>query len=246
MEITVTFRKDRINLPIATFSVVQGLLYRAMEEDPQYSLQVHENGRTVQGRKYKLFNFSELKGTYRIEGYTICFLSEATLTVRAMDPRLIHLLFSYFNSHRRVTLGAQEVEVGKVILDDLRIFAPSITVRTLSPITVYRTEENGHTTYFSPEDPEFYKGIQINAHRKWCSYYGSAEGFSLEIRPLAGMRSRKCATRFKDTFITAWHGSFVLTAPPGVLDFLYQTGLGSKNSQGFGMIRLIDPKQDSV
>lgn len=242
MQIIVTFQKERLPLPISTCAVVQGLLYRAMAEDPRYSLQVHEAGRSAEGRQFKLFSFSELKGTYQIEGRTIIFLSEARLTVRSADPYLIQLLFAYFNSNKVVTLGNQEVQVGSVLLGDPHIYDSEICVYTLSPITVYHTEENGHTTYFSPRDPEFYSGIIRNARRKWISWHGTEEGFSLEIAPAPGMHEKKCATRFKETFITAWHGRFLLQASPQVLDFFYQTGLGSKNSQGFGMFELLSAK----
>lgn len=243
MQITVTFKKDRIRLPIATFAVVQGLLYQAMNEDPQFATRMHEAGRCAEGRQFKLFSFSELKGVYRIEGHSITFLSEARMTVRSIDPYLIQLLFAYFSSHKAVELGAQMVEVDGVRLEDPHIYDSEILVRTLSPVTVYRTEENGHTTYFSPKDPAFYSGIINNARRKWISWYGTEEGFALQITPAPDMREKKCATRFKETFISGWHGRFVLQAPPRVLNFLYQTGLGSKNSQGFGMIEYISEKQ---
>lgn len=238
MQIVITFQKEQLQLPIATFSVVQGLLYRAMAEDPRYSQQIHETGKQAEGRQFKLFNFSELKGSYRIEGHTIVFLSQAQLTVRSIDAYLIQLLFSYFNTHPTVMLADQQVQVGSVILSDPHIYESEICVHTLSPITVYRTEADGHTTYFSPDDPEFYNAILINARRKWLSFYGDDSAFSLEIAPVAGMRAKKCATRFKQTFITGWHGKFLLKAPPQVLNFMYQIGLGSKNSQGFGMFAL--------
>lgn len=238
MQIFVTLKKDEIALPIATFSTVQGLLYRAMAQDPRYSHQVHETGKQAEGRQFKLFSFSELKGSYRIEGRTIIFLSEVSLTVRSADPYLIQLLFSYFSSRKTVMLGDQEVQVGTVNLDDPHIYGQQILVRTLSPITVYRTEQSGYTTYFSPRDPEFYHGIVANARRKWLSHFGTEAGFDLNIEPAPDLREKKCATRFKETFITAWHGHFILKAPAQVLDFLYRTGLGSKNSQGFGMIEL--------
>ena len=60
----------------------------------------------------------------------------------------------------------------------------------------------------------------------------------MRVSPAEGARFIKRATRFKTTFITAWHGRFVLEAPPRVLELLYDTGLGSKNSQGFGMFEI--------
>ena len=100
------------------------------------------------------------------------------------------------------------------------------------------TEKNGHTVYFSPQDPRFTEAIETNAHRKWASHTGSEAGFALRVIVPEGVCGVKRATRFKSTFITAWHLPLILEGTPQVLDFLYQTGLGSKNSQGFGMFEL--------
>ena len=39
-------------------------------------------------------------------------------------------------------------------------------------------------------------------------------------------------------YVTGWRGSYLLSAEPQVLDLLYQTGLGSRNAQGFGLFDL--------
>lgn len=240
MQLDIIFKNERIELPIATSACVQGLLYNALRQDSQYSESLHENGETFDNRKFKLFSFSELKGKYVIEDKKIIFLSQAQLTVRSADPYCIQLLFSYFNSRKTVFLAEQDVEIGELKIRDNHIFSDEITVETLSPITVYITNEDGHTQYYSPKEKEFYNSIIHNAYRKWKSFYGNDNNFSLEISPHPDAKFKKCATSFKKTFITAWHGKFILKAPPQVLDFLYQTGLGSKNSQGFGMFETTD------
>ena len=148
-------------------------------------------------------------------------------------------LFSYFSQNKTVRLGENLVSVEQISLGDTRIYESAVTVRTLSPITVYVTEDNGHTTYFTPDDPRFYTAICSNARRKWLSAYGSEEGFDLKVTALPDRHFTRRATRFKTTFITAWHGCFRLEGSPRTLDFLYQTGLGAKNSQGFGLFTLI-------
>lgn len=234
MQITIRLKGNGIVLPIAANESIQGLLYKAISDDPRYSNRVHNEGLSFQGRKYKLFTFGDAEGQYRVFGGTIEYPNGLNLTVRSVDPYFIQLLFSYFTRHSEVRLGNNTVTVESADLSDDRVFDDRILIRTRSPITAYVTEENGHTTYFAPDDGRFYDSIVSNARRKWSSFYGSEEGFSLKI---FGTDSKyiKRATRFKSTYITAWHGSFILEAPPRVLDFLYNTGIGSKNSQGFGM-----------
>jgi len=240
MQICINFKGDGIKLPIATGETIQGLIYHALKEDPCFSAKVHDEGNSFEGRKYKLMTFGELKGRYTIEGKTINYLQSAALELRSANDYVIQLLFTYFTKNKAVRLGNNDVVVDGLSLINKTVFAHRLTVRTLSPITAYVTEENGYTRYFSPEDEEFYSMTVSNARRKWKSLYGTEEGFDFKISPLEGTRFIKRATRFKDTFITAWHGSFVLEGSPETLNFLYNTGIGSKNSQGFGMFEVIE------
>lgn len=240
MQLDIVLKKEKIILPICTSATIQGLLYNALKIDYEYSTNVHNFGNKSEGRNFKQFTFSELQGKYVIEDNNIIFLDKTRLSVRAADAYLIQLLFTCFSKNKFMTLAGQKVEVSDLQLKDNHIYKNEIVVKTLSPITVYITEQNGHTIYFSPYDEDFYSGIISNAKRKWISLYGSDESFKLEITPIKEKGFIKRATRFKDTFITAWHGTFKLTAPPEVLNFLYNTGIGSKNSQGFGMFEVVD------
>ena len=235
MQLTIVLVKDRITLPIATCETVQGLLYKAIAQDAPYALSLHDGGRIFDGRKFKLFSFGEPEGRYEIDGGNIVYLSRVRLTVRSADDYFIQLLLTYFTAGREVRLGNNTVTVGEVRLGDKRIYDGRIVIRTLSPITAYITEPDGHTLYFTPQDSRFYDCLIANARRKYVGVFGTEEGFSLRIAPAEHARFIKRATHFKTTLITAWHGQFVLEGPPQVLELLYNTGLGSKNSQGFGL-----------
>lgn len=240
MQITIELEKDKIILPLANNQEVQGLIYHAIGTDSDYSEKVHEKGHLFEGRKFKLFTFGELKGKYEICDKNIIYSSRVTLEIRSPDVYFIQLLLSYFSINSEVQLGNNAVKVEKVRLSDEHVFNDCIEIKTLSPITVYSTEDDGHTTYFSPNDQQFYSAIAENARKKWISCYGNDEEFDMQIFPTENDKYIKRATHFKTTFITAWHGSFILKGSPRVLDFLFQTGLGSKNSQGFGMFNIIN------
>lgn len=240
MQITIRFTAEQpIVLPLANAELIQGLIYRALRTNERYSLHVHENGESFDGRKFKLFTFGELKGNYEVVDKDILYRDRIELEIRSVDAYTIQLLLVYFTTNKIVQIGNNDVTVDDVRLEDLHVHEDAMVIRTLSPITVYVTEEDGHTRYFTPQDEQFYTGIIANARRKWASHHDNDDGFALRIRPAENTRFIRRATRFKRTFITAWHGSFVLEGPSEVLDFLYQTGLGSKNSQGFGMFKLI-------
>lgn len=243
MQLSLTFSQtDRpITLPLASSWTIQGLLYHAISADSAYSGFLHNQGYADGNRRFKLFCFSELQpsGQYRVNpaDRTITYLSDVTLEIRSVQPHFIGLLFSYFTAHPTVSLGGNTVNVKNPRLGDSHIFTDRVRVRTLSPVMAYRTEENGYTTYFSPTEDRFYEAVLAGARRKWRSFHGSGDGFALTVKPAEGCRFTCRKTRFKSTFITAWHGEFDLAGNPQTLDFLYQTGLGSKNSEGFGLFR---------
>lgn len=241
MQLIITFSSNNeITLPIASNSIIQGLIYNALRSDSSFSFYLHERGTFSSGHNYKLFNFSEIKGRYRVENKTIIYTSPISITIRSCKAYFIQLLLSVFTIGKEIMLHNNRVTVANIKLFDEIIYSEKIKVRTLSPITVYVTDNSGHTMYYSPEDKDFYDGITRNAHRKFIGFFGNEDGFALQITPCAGKCFIKRATRFKDTFITAWHGEFELTGSIKTLNFLYNTGLGSKNSQGFGMFELMN------
>ena len=50
---------------------------------------------------------------------------------------------------------------------------------------------------------------------------------------------KKMVIRYQGVLITAWYGTHKLSGERKYLDFLYQTGLGAKNAQGFGMFEIL-------
>ncbi|MGN1306358.1 MAG: CRISPR-associated endoribonuclease Cas6 [Faecousia sp.] len=63
--------------------------------------------------------------------------------------------------------------------------------------------------------------------------------FELSLATAGNTDFRRLVTAFKHTCITACYGGFLLQGAPQVPDFLYHTGLGTRNSQGFGMFDLL-------
>ena len=48
MQLTITFKKDRITLPMANAHILQGLIYKALREDARYSKDVHDCGHALE------------------------------------------------------------------------------------------------------------------------------------------------------------------------------------------------------
>jgi CRISPR-associated endoribonuclease Cas6 len=109
-----------------------------------------------------------------------------------------------------------------------------------TPIVVYSTDQvTKYTDYYSPTDQEFYEGIQQNAYNKYTAYYGVEPDSYIEIQKIQNSVAKKMVTKYQGHYIIAWYGEYILSGKRKYLDFLYQVGIGAKNSQGFGMIEML-------
>ena len=241
MQIHLQLKGKNVCLPMAYRHFVQGMIYRALERgDPSCSANVHNGGNRLGTRQFKLFAFGPLTGSYTIEGRNICFSEQIFLEIRSADPVFVQTLLRRLNIGEVVMLGNHRLIVEKCLLEHKTVFQDKIRVQMLSPIVAYVTQTDKSTRFFAPEEPQFYSLLQTNAMRKWGSVHGQDAPVSLSVVPEDRCSFRKQVTQFKTTRINAWFGAFELTGEPAVLNFLYDTGLGAKNSQGFGMFRIID------
>ena len=227
-----------ISLPLSYRHYIQSMFYDILRTDPDYATALHDGGDDEQNRRFKLFTFGQLEGSYRIADRRILFPQGAKLEIRSIHDKLLLLLFRSLTTGTQLRLGSSVVSVSQVTMTNTVITADTVVIRTCSPIVAYITQEDRHTRFFSPEEPEFYTLVITNARRKWQTYQGADRDFELTLSPAEGSRFRKQVTTYKSTRITAWDGQFILRGTPELLNLLYHTGLGAKSSQGFGMFFL--------
>lgn len=234
MQITMTLEKPMITLPINYRVLIHGMIYRALSSDAAYSLDVHEGRLVRESRAYKGFTFSPLMGAYTMRERIICFHRQAVLEMRCWDEKMALLLHAYFSTVNEVALGSEKLRVTRCVLENKKIDATEASIRMISPVVAYMTDETRHTVFFKPDEDRFYAALLRNAERK-NSLFQPEVPFDLQIRPLNSGMPRRQFSRFKSTYINAWFGNYQLTGAPQVINLLYQAGLGAKNSEGFGL-----------
>lgn len=226
-------------LPINYNHIIQAVIYRTLSVMPDYTDFLHNRGYSSGHRQYKMFQFSQLRGKYRIKEKSIIFYSFIELEIRSPEPLLIQLLDGGFR-YCGITFGQKSYKNIRTKINDFTVEKDELIVKTVTPIVVYSTDSTTkYTVYYSPEDIEFYEEIQNNAYRKYQAYYGVEPDSYVEIKEASDMTAKKLVTKYQGSYIEAWYGNFILFGKRKYLDFLYQTGLGSKNSQGFGMFNII-------
>lgn len=228
-----------VTLPINYHHILQSILYRTLSYSSEMADFVHDTGYSFGDRQYKMFQFSHLKGRYHIHQKNIIFDEYMTLEIRSPENRMIQLLAQVFQE-QGIWFGDIHCQDIEAELRDYTIEETNLMIRMETPITVYSTDgDSGRTYYYTPDDDVFYEKVNDNFLRKYYAYYGVMPVSGIILEPTCITEKDKYVTRYKQNYITGWYGSYRLSGKRKYLDFLYQVGLGGKNSQGFGMFQLL-------
>ncbi|MEM2587149.1 MAG: CRISPR-associated endoribonuclease Cas6 [Candidatus Bathyarchaeia archaeon] len=210
---------------------------------PDFSKFLHEAGFTVGKRSFKLFTFSRLLGRYVVNGAEIVFKPPMRLCISSPVERFVMEAVNGFLSNGKVYLYGEELKVTALELPERPQINDKILCRTLSPITVYSTLIMGDgrkkTYYYSPFEDEFSDIISKNLVKKIQALTGKELKGYVSIKPHQGSRPREHIHVFKGTVIKSWSGTYEIQGSPELITMGYEAGIGSKNSQGFGMIEVI-------
>ncbi len=236
MQLILTFTTRELLLPMAHRHMIQAMLYHALrQDDSAHSARLHDQGREADGRRFKLFTFGPLRGPYSLEDQRIRFHGDVRLEVRSPDVSFIQALLRGFPPGSRHRLAGGLMAVADCCIGTRSLDASSLRVETLSPVVARITQEDGRPRFYSPAEEPFYTLVQTNARRKWDSFRPQTPCPPFSLRLAEGCAPQKQVTWFKGSPVNAWFGSFHMSGSPDLLSFLYDTGLGAKSSQGFGM-----------
>lgn len=237
----VVFRfenKKEITLPLHYNYYVESAIYNSLS--PQLSEFLHKYGFIMGKRKFKMFTFSRILGPYKIFNNSIKFYGRASLIVSSPVERFIVELVNGVMKRGRFQIGQSTLKIANVYFPKTPEFKDKVFARTISPITVYSTlfTTNGSKKvyFYSPFEEEFNELISSNAIKKISFLSKRKIKKGLELKPI---KMREVILNYKGTIVKGWSGIFVLTGPVSLIKVTYDAGLGSKNSEGFGMYEII-------
>lgn len=228
-------------IPFAYNRWLQAALYGALDAETAEFL--HDVGFAEGGRRFKLFCFSRLLGHYRADATRggLVFDGPLSLVVASPNEAFCRALATGLLRQGRLLLGRQELEVSGVEVQKPLVQQERVRLFCLSPVVAYSTfarpDGSPYTCYFEPGESDFSRIVEGNLRKKFKAFYGrEAAGEPLRIRK-AGL-VRQHLVRFKGGVIKGSTGVLEVTGPPELLQLAVDAGLGSKNSQGFGCVRL--------
>lgn len=140
-------------------------------------------------------------------------------------------------------LGAQELEIDRINVRQYEVRQNKVMVRTLSPVVLYSTllrpDGRKYTVYFQPGETDYTRLFNENLRKKYRALYGTGEPEGeVEIRPIGTQRMK--IINYKNTVIKGYAGKLLLIGPKELLQLAVDGGIGSKNSQGFGCVEVLD------
>jgi len=263
IRIEVQSALDKFILPQGYNPYVQGLVNACIPEDIKWS----GIATGTEEAHFKLFTFSQLyaKSVERIditprEGvetdghvhYQLVMSSPVWFYLSSPSPEFIEALVPRLEQ-------AHDLHLERNLVQSVRVVAAypvtipthglvTWRIRTISPITVYQSEikDSNSAHYFAPDDPLFAKLVLDNAVRKyyaWTQEKAPSDGFSISC---LDHTPHLAVISFKDTPVHGYTGRFQLTGDAKLLSFLYESGLGGKNSHGFGMFDIAPEGEDDA
>jgi len=242
LRIRVSLESERdISLPLSYSYPLQSAIYKILSNVISES---HDFGLSVNGRILRPFTFSRLFGhKQRINEGSISLTSPIFLHFSSPLEDFVQAFANSLIKNRGIQLLGTTLELRSIEVEPKIPEASSISARTISPITVYSTlmtaDGRKKTYFYNPVEKDFAIQIRENLNRKASALgndarAGESFSFRLASRPVQRI------VKYKDFTQIAWDFRFELQAYPELISIAYDWGLGSKNAQGFGMIKTIE------
>jgi CRISPR-associated endoribonuclease Cas6 len=244
MRLTFRFFKEGVlRIPINYNQIIQGIIYDNLEKE--LAEFVHERGYRFEKRSFKLFTFSRILGKTRIRDGYIEVFSPFKLVVSSPKEDILCSLAENLVRMGEVHFGEENAYLEAVNVHFAPLIDRSITIKMLSPVTIYSTlskaDGSKKTYYYSPFEEEFSFLLKKNILKKYHAAYGRAPcSDDFRIEPLRVRRHDEKIVVYKGFIIKGWMGHYRLSGNPELLKLAYEAGLGGKNPQGFGCFELLE------
>ena len=242
LRIRITLSKKNLTLPLAYQSIIQGIIYGLLSKT-DIGKKYHDEGYQYTNKKFKCFVFSQLFGNYTIKDKEICFNEDFYFYLSSQDELFLKEIYKVLLHNEYLIIRNQRVLIKDICIFDLKPFNDirKIEIKTLSPILIYSTHDD-YSTYYKPSDKESVEYIKQNIRNKALAYNYQIHDFKFDICDI--LYEKKRMVKYKDCFYPAYLCEIIIQTNFEILSFIYNCGLSSKNSCGFGMIEVVNEESN--
>ncbi len=226
-------------IPVNYNYILQSMIYNNITEKLADFL--HKKGYQFGKRQYRMFVFSRIYGKFRYltEAKKLQIQDKFYFYLSSPHTEILEKFAENVIKKPEMRMGKNNLFVASIEVIRRKIFPESFFIKMLSPLTIHstlsRADGKKKTYYYSPFEKEFSELINKNIMKKYTAYFGQEGNGKINVEPHKVSNRNEVITRFKSTIIKGWTGIYRLSGSPDLILFSYDTGLGDRNSQGFGM-----------
>jgi CRISPR-associated endoribonuclease Cas6 len=251
-----------VKLPIGFNEYFQALIYRYLNFDAAAWL--HNTGYRLEDKAFKFFAFSPFleKGRFYSKEKFFLFPAKVSFYISSPVDWILEQFAVNISKTGYVRIGnsfpfANRLFVSAIDIIKEEWFTGScLKVKAITPIEIHSTFRTGDgrkkTHYYTPFDKEFSQRADENLRRKWLALYKKECPYHMKIKPLFQGNGYERIFYFgvgeRKTLIKGWKGHYLLEGPPQFLAFGYAAGIGSRNTNGCGLVEVVrpGPTEDSL
>lgn len=242
MQIKLSFKSvENIILPIHHNNIIQAFIYNNIDRD--LSRFLHNEGYSSNGRTFKLFTFSRILNRGKIKDGKFHFGKEIEFVVSSPLDNFCNSIANCMLQREDLRLGQNKVSTEGIQVYKEKVRDNEIVVETLSSIVVYstlfRADGRKYTCYFVPGEEDFKRILSENLIRKYNALYNMDLPLDNEVKIESIGEAKLNITYYKNFLIKGSSGRFKIKGDRKLLQLGLDVGLGSKNSQGFGCVRIV-------
>jgi CRISPR-associated endoribonuclease Cas6 len=247
IELTLENTRPETTVPVNYNHYLASCVYQLLKaSSPAYALRLHQEGYAFQGKRFKLFTFSQLFAAERRIARDRLIIRSPTLRwliASPVDEFVMHFADGILD-RGVVRVGDAAFRVRAVQALPTPAFAPVMRFTCLSPMTIStHTEAAGrHPLQYCRLEDGFYEKVVANLCRKYRLLTGHDAGqldLSLAFDPdyvaKRGGQIHK-TIQYKNTRIFAYLAPFTAQGAVELMRVGYECGFGDGNSKGFGMV----------
>ena len=225
-QMTIQFRK----------SIISFFKHSLMNYDEEYYKEYYNEKDTI----IKNYSFSTYFKQKSIQGEKIILEDDKfELNITTSDYETGIVLYNSFNKQKYKKYPLQDNSMtlqNIMMMMEKEITSEKITIKFQSPLCVRERNDN-KDYYYCYENDKFEEIIKINIKEQLKITDIKEEVINtFKITPV---RPKKVLIKFYEKCLECSTGVFEISGDKELLKFLYQSGIGSRHSAGFGMFQII-------
>ena len=237
MRLKLTFNLENEHFPIQYRKNIMSFIKLSLSEynEEHYKRLYNQRDNIIKPYTFAVF----LKGAKFKEEEIWVEGKKVELNMAIADQEIAVILYNSFNhqKHKKFSIDKNSMTLENItMLVEKEINENQVMIKFMSPL-IARNRQDRKDYYYSFNHEEFLETLKINIKEQLKITNIPLEYVNdFKIETIEG---KKVITKFYEKKIEGTLGTFKLSGNKELLKYLYQAGIGSKRSSGFGMFQII-------